>query len=191
MWKALRWFYSHRYFTRVWVIQELNVNLRRTLRCGHRTIGWICVQLVAGYILMDTSFSRDFGFSDAYYVGDRIHRSVVTAFWTLTLTPIVYDMNAKYDIQNGNKKDSDACGVKQPSTSSVDAVNGLTSSPRPGLRRGYTAADLADANSQTHDSGGTYATAEFFVESRADVFAPKRGDMGIVWRGGWVEVTRP
>ncbi|KAB5571797.1 hypothetical protein GE09DRAFT_1216416 [Coniochaeta sp. 2T2.1] len=34
MWKALRWFYSHRYFTRVRVIQELNVNPRRTLHCN-------------------------------------------------------------------------------------------------------------------------------------------------------------
>jgi len=26
MWKSLIWFYSHSYFTRVWVIQEINAN---------------------------------------------------------------------------------------------------------------------------------------------------------------------
>ncbi|EPE09672.1 ankyrin repeat and sam domain containing protein 6 [Ophiostoma piceae UAMH 11346] len=67
LWKNLRWFYSHNYFTRVWVIQELNaMQLNRTVYCGHQTIDWHCVEVVAGYIIMDTGFSRKFRFSTAY-----------------------------------------------------------------------------------------------------------------------------
>jgi hypothetical protein len=66
MWKSLIWFYSHSYFTRVWVIQEVNANKERLLHCGHEKIEWERVELVAGYIIMETAFSQSFGFTNAY-----------------------------------------------------------------------------------------------------------------------------
>jgi hypothetical protein len=65
-WKSLIWFYSHPYFTRVWVIQELSANKERILHCGHEKIEWERVDLVAAYIIMEPAFSKNFGFSDAY-----------------------------------------------------------------------------------------------------------------------------
>jgi hypothetical protein len=66
MWKSLLWFYSHSYFTRVWAIQEVNANKERWLHCGHEKIEWDRVNLVADYIIMETAFSKSFGFSSAY-----------------------------------------------------------------------------------------------------------------------------
>ncbi|KAL8940285.1 MAG: hypothetical protein Q9216_002897 [Gyalolechia sp. 2 TL-2023] len=65
-WKSLVWFYSHPYFTRVWVIQEVIANKERTVHCGREKIGWECVDLVAGYITMEPAFSKCFGFADTY-----------------------------------------------------------------------------------------------------------------------------
>jgi len=65
LWKALIWFYSHPYFTRVWAVQEINANKARLLHCGHAAIEWDRVALVAGYIIMETAFSKGFGFTGA------------------------------------------------------------------------------------------------------------------------------
>jgi hypothetical protein len=66
LWQALIWFYSHSYFTRVWVIQELSANKNRFLHCGVHATEWDKVELVAGYITMETAFSQAHGFSDTY-----------------------------------------------------------------------------------------------------------------------------
>jgi hypothetical protein len=66
MWSSLRWLYSHPYFTRVWVIQEINANKQRLLHCGRDKIEWDRVHLVAGYMMMETAWSKTFGFSDTY-----------------------------------------------------------------------------------------------------------------------------
>jgi hypothetical protein len=55
MWKALVWFYSHSYFTRVWAVQEINANKARLLYCGRTTIEWDRVALVASYIIISSS----------------------------------------------------------------------------------------------------------------------------------------
>ena len=34
LWASLRWLYSHKYFTRVWVIQEVNAQTERWVHCG-------------------------------------------------------------------------------------------------------------------------------------------------------------
>ncbi|PVH72238.1 hypothetical protein DL98DRAFT_660192, partial [Cadophora sp. DSE1049] len=65
MWKALVWFYSHPYFTRVWAVQEINANKARSLHCGRASVEWDRVALVAGYIIMETAFSKSFGFTSA------------------------------------------------------------------------------------------------------------------------------
>ena len=65
-WKSLVWFYSHPYFTRVWVIQEVSANKERLVHCGREQVEWERVDLVAGYILMETTFSKSFGFADTY-----------------------------------------------------------------------------------------------------------------------------
>jgi hypothetical protein len=64
VWKPLVWFYSHLYFTRLWVIQEINASTNRIVHCGREEIDWDRVDLVAGYIIMDTAFSKQFGFSE-------------------------------------------------------------------------------------------------------------------------------
>ena len=66
MWKSLIWFYSHSHFTRVWVIQEISANKKRSLHCGREKIGWERVDLVAGYIIMEPTFSRNFGFTSTH-----------------------------------------------------------------------------------------------------------------------------
>ncbi|CAK7204167.1 hypothetical protein SEUCBS139899_006921 [Sporothrix eucalyptigena] len=81
LWKLLLWVYSHSYFTRVWVIQEVNANdTNRTVYCGNQTIEWHRVEIVAGYIILETAFSRKYGFTKAYcwwaaiVATDRIRR---------------------------------------------------------------------------------------------------------------------
>ena len=66
IWEPLIWFYSHQYFARVWVIQELNANRNRLLHCGEETIEWDRVHLVASYMIMETAWSKAFGFSGTY-----------------------------------------------------------------------------------------------------------------------------
>ena len=65
-WKSLIWLYSHPYFTRVWVVQEISANKERLVHCGREKIEWERVELVAGYILMEPAFSKSFGFTDTY-----------------------------------------------------------------------------------------------------------------------------
>ncbi|KAF2758401.1 HET-domain-containing protein [Pseudovirgaria hyperparasitica] len=65
MWQSLVWFYSHLYFTRVWAIQEVNATTERVVHCGHETVEWDRVALVAGYIIMETASSKSLGFSTA------------------------------------------------------------------------------------------------------------------------------
>ena len=64
MWKSLIWLYSHQYFTRVWVVQEISANHERLVHCGREKIEWELVDSVAGYIIMEPAFSSKFGFSD-------------------------------------------------------------------------------------------------------------------------------
>jgi hypothetical protein len=66
MWKSLVWFYSHPYFTRVWAVQEINATEARLVHCGRETIEWERAELVAGYIIMETAFSKSFGFTSAH-----------------------------------------------------------------------------------------------------------------------------
>ena len=65
-WKSLVWFYSHPYFTRVWVVQEISANEERLLLCGREQIEWERIDLVAGYMIMESAFSKSFGFTDTY-----------------------------------------------------------------------------------------------------------------------------
>ena len=63
-WDSLRWYYSHLYFTRVWVIHEIGANKIRKVQCGYESLDWERVDLVAGYMMMDTAFSKPFGFTN-------------------------------------------------------------------------------------------------------------------------------
>ena len=66
MCKSLIWLYSHPYFTSAWIIQGLNAGEKRVVRCGHEPTDWLRVELVAGHIIMESAFSRRFGFSSAH-----------------------------------------------------------------------------------------------------------------------------
>ena len=74
MWQPLKWFYSHAYFTRLWVIQEVNASTSRIVHCGHAEIEWDRVDLVAGYMIMNNSFSHNHGFHQTH------------CWWTATVT---------------------------------------------------------------------------------------------------------
>lgn len=65
MWKSLVWLYSHPYFTRVWVIQEISADLHRKVNVGHAKTVWNRVDLVASYIIMEPAFSDAYGISTA------------------------------------------------------------------------------------------------------------------------------
>ena len=65
-WRSLTWFYSHTYFTRVWVIQEIGASDKRTVQCGPRIVEWERVDLVASYVTMEPAVSKILGFSDTY-----------------------------------------------------------------------------------------------------------------------------
>ncbi|KAI1303970.1 heterokaryon incompatibility protein-domain-containing protein [Xylaria venustula] len=66
MWDALLWLYKHAVFTRVWIIQEINAGTNRIVYCGHQKFSWDVIELVAGYIILETAFSQSRGFTDAY-----------------------------------------------------------------------------------------------------------------------------
>ena len=65
-WGPLAWFYSQPYFTRVWVMQEINANKSRAVHCGLQTVEWERVELVAGYIILEPIFSSKFGFTTTH-----------------------------------------------------------------------------------------------------------------------------
>ena len=66
VWRSLNWLYSHSYFTRVWVIQEVNASKERWVHFGDEKIEWELVELVAGYIIMETAVSKSLGFTGAF-----------------------------------------------------------------------------------------------------------------------------
>lgn len=66
IWHSLIWFYSHAYFTGVSIFEEINANKRRSVQCGHETVEWERVELVAGYMIMDGAFSKRFGFDKTH-----------------------------------------------------------------------------------------------------------------------------
>ena len=65
MWKSLVWLYSHPYFTRVWVIQEISANLHRKVNVGNAKTAWNRVDLVASFIIVEPALSDAYGFSTA------------------------------------------------------------------------------------------------------------------------------
>ena len=58
--------YSHPYFARVWAIQEIAANKVRLVQTNHEMTEWERVELVAGYIIIETAFSNEYGFSSTY-----------------------------------------------------------------------------------------------------------------------------
>lgn len=66
IWHSLIWFYSHAYFTGVSIFEEINANKRRSVQCGHETVEWERVELVAGYMILDGAFSKRFGFDKTH-----------------------------------------------------------------------------------------------------------------------------
>lgn len=46
-WRDLHWFYSHTWFARLWVVQEVNAGPDVLVMCGKHTVPWTWVSLVA------------------------------------------------------------------------------------------------------------------------------------------------
>ncbi len=66
MWKSLLWLYMHPFFARLLVIQDINANEARMAHCGDEVVQWEAIELVAGYIILKTSFSESHGFTNSY-----------------------------------------------------------------------------------------------------------------------------
>lgn len=73
-WGPLVWFYSQQYFTQVWFMQEINVNESWAVHCGLQIVKWEWIELVAGYIILEPTFSSKFGFMATH------------CWWAATLT---------------------------------------------------------------------------------------------------------
>lgn len=65
-WESLVWLYSQSYYTRVWVVQEINSNPLRIVYCDAERMDWDRLQLVAGYLIAESAWSKKYGFSKAY-----------------------------------------------------------------------------------------------------------------------------
>jgi hypothetical protein len=63
---ALAWLYSHRYFTRIWVIQEISANEQREINIGAFKTTWDHLDLVASYVDIEPSLATTSYFSKAY-----------------------------------------------------------------------------------------------------------------------------
>lgn len=59
------------------MIQEVTANKERWLQCGRKNVEWDRVELVAGYMIMDPAFSRNFGFASTY------------CWWATTITEVM------------------------------------------------------------------------------------------------------
>src|SRR4051812_19234950 len=81
LWKSLTWFYSFPYFSRAWVIQEVNANRERIAHCGYEVIEWDLVELVASYIIMESAFSKRWGFTKT------------NAWWVATYPELIHSEN--------------------------------------------------------------------------------------------------
>ncbi|KAI0552265.1 heterokaryon incompatibility protein-domain-containing protein [Xylaria curta] len=75
-WKALAWLFSRPWFSRLWVIQEVNSNEDVRLLCGGFQVSWDAAVVTASYILRNATIHRHWGFpesnySNAYYMRRR------------------------------------------------------------------------------------------------------------------------
>jgi hypothetical protein len=66
VYQALAWFYSHRYFTRIWVIQEISANEQREINIGTFKTTWDHLDLVASYLDIEPSLAATSYFSKAH-----------------------------------------------------------------------------------------------------------------------------
>jgi hypothetical protein len=66
VYRALAWFYSHRYFTRIWVIQEISANEQREINVGAFKTTWDRLDLVASYLSIEPSLAALPEFANAH-----------------------------------------------------------------------------------------------------------------------------
>jgi hypothetical protein len=67
VWDTLRALFSHEWFTRVWIIQEVNANSRCLTYWGHETIDFTRITLTAGYLIRNPTFhGKIFGISNMF-----------------------------------------------------------------------------------------------------------------------------
>jgi hypothetical protein len=75
-WTALSWFFSRSWFSRLWIIQEVNVNKEVQMLCGSTQVSWDVAVLAASYIKQHSRIHRRWGFpashfNNAYYMRRR------------------------------------------------------------------------------------------------------------------------
>ncbi|KAI1264749.1 heterokaryon incompatibility protein-domain-containing protein [Xylariaceae sp. FL1019] len=114
MWNALLWLYKHPVFKRVWIIQEMNASRRRVVYCGSATMSWEAIEMVAGYIILETAFSKSRGFTSAYcwwasILGSRFHQSdewlqmlyLASTFEATDPRDVIYGLRGMIQCDNG------------------------------------------------------------------------------------------
>lgn len=75
-WKALSWFFSRPWFSRLWVIQEVVSNRNVEVLCGDSHVSWDVVALAASYVRRHADTNSHWGMSatfveNAYYMRRR------------------------------------------------------------------------------------------------------------------------
>ncbi|KAI0454258.1 heterokaryon incompatibility protein-domain-containing protein [Xylaria acuta] len=81
-WRAMAWLFSRPWFSRLWVIQEVNSNQDVQVQCGGSQVSWDVTVVVASYIERHPTIHRSWGFpesnySNAYYMRRRFwHQQV-------------------------------------------------------------------------------------------------------------------
>ncbi|KAI1748758.1 heterokaryon incompatibility protein-domain-containing protein [Xylaria castorea] len=66
-WKSLAWIFSRPWFSRLWVIQEVNSNKDVQLLCGSCHVSWDVAVVAASYIRRHASIYRHWGFPESNY----------------------------------------------------------------------------------------------------------------------------
>ncbi|KAI5920639.1 heterokaryon incompatibility protein-domain-containing protein [Camillea tinctor] len=67
-WRSLAWLFSRPWFSRLWVLQEVNSNREVRVLCGSTKVCWDVVVLVASYIRHHPKIYLRWGFPESYYV---------------------------------------------------------------------------------------------------------------------------
>lgn len=66
-WKTIAWLFSRSWFSRLWVIQEVNSNRNVQVLCGGSQVSWDVAILVASYIRRHPTINRYSGFHESNY----------------------------------------------------------------------------------------------------------------------------
>jgi heterokaryon incompatibility protein (HET) len=74
-WQVLHWYFSHSWFSRLWVFQEVNAQTKVCVQCGSASSSWHVVGLAATYISKFSEIWFNQRFTETLYINAYIMRS--------------------------------------------------------------------------------------------------------------------